>query len=89
MDRAKSLIGGQRSDDAFDVPPVTKMRDVSVISGCSRPRSGLDGRVIAIALNEVRSVRQGYAAVNERNVHSFTIDDVPFPDCRRASSTRR
>jgi len=89
MDGAESPVTDERGDDPFDVPPMAKMSDVADVSGGICSRRGLDGRFVAITLDELRCVGQGTAAMNEGNVHSPRIARHPFRDCRRASSTRR
>lgn len=65
MDCAVHFVAAERRNDAFDLPPMTKSDDITLVAAALGPHGRLEAGIIAIAFDEVRCVCERHAAVDE------------------------
>lgn len=80
MDGPADLFAGQSCDHPFDLPPVTKARDIAEIAAALGPRGGLESGVVAETLDQLVGVGEREAAMDEGRVH--VRDRKPRPVSR-------
>jgi len=84
---ALNFVAAEARDHSLDLPPVAEARDIAVVSAPVGPGGGLEPGVIAVASDQVGSIRESHAAMDEGAVHGATIVAAAFRDCRQMSST--
>ena len=67
------FVAAQRGDHALDVTPVTEAEDVAVATALLGTGGGLEARIVAIALDQVRRVGESDATVDEGRVHGCAL----------------
>lgn len=87
VDCPEDVLTAERSDDPLNLPPVTKTRDVAVVAAAFSTYRGLESGIVAVALDQVGSVGQRDAAMDEGAIHGALLSGFAFPDCGRSSST--
>lgn len=75
MDRTDRFVAAEGRDDPLDLSPVAKPREIAVVAAALGPRRRLEARVVAIAVDEIRSVRKRQTAMDEYAFHGrgFTL----------------
>jgi hypothetical protein len=73
VDRPAHFIGAEHSDDPLDLPPVAEARDIAVVAAALGARRGLEARIVAEPVDEVRCIVQRHAAMDEGSVHGASL----------------
>ena len=89
MDCPDYFVAAQRRDDAFNLPPVAKARDIAVVAAAFGAHCGLEPSVVAVAFDQVGGIGESDPAVDEWAIHALIASRAAFPDCGRLSSTSR
>jgi hypothetical protein len=66
---AANFLFGQGDDHPFDLPPVAKAQDVTLVPACFGARRGLEPGVVALGLEQQCGIGQRTAAIDEGRVH--------------------
>ena len=74
---------------ALDLTPVAEADDIAVVAAALGPRGGFESGIVAIAGDEIGSVGEREASMDERRDHGRSIARSPFRDCRQIPSTPR
>jgi hypothetical protein len=69
VDGTDHFVAAERSDHAFDLPPVTETRDVAIVAASLGTRRGLEAGVVAEPLDQIGGIGERYASMDERSVH--------------------
>ena len=79
MDCPEDVLTTERSDDPLYLPPVAKTRHVAIVAAALSTCRGLEPGVVAVALDQVGSVRQRDAAMDEGALHGACLAPSRFP----------
>jgi hypothetical protein len=82
VDDADNLVAAQRGDDALDLTPVAEARDIAVVAAPLRPRRRLVAGVVAITRDQIGSVVERRAAVDEGRNHDGRHTPAPVSRLR-------
>ena len=89
VDGPANLVAAQRRDHPLDMPPVTEAGNIAVIPAPLGAHRSFQRRIVPEAVDEVGSVGERNAAVDEGSVHALDYIAAPFRDCGQSSSTGR
>jgi len=56
MNGAAHFVAAQGRDHPLDLPPVAEARDIAVVAAAFRPDRRLETGIVAIALDQLRSI---------------------------------
>src|SRR5689334_20782786 len=77
VNRADDLVAAQGRYDALDLPPMAESSHIPVISAPLGPGRGLEGSIVSVSLDEVRSIGERHTAVNEEHVVHQHASNAP------------
>jgi len=77
VDSAANFVAAQGRDHALDLAPVAKVSDIADVAAPLGARRRFKPGVVAEALDQLGSVGQCKAAVNEGAVHGFCLKPKP------------
>jgi hypothetical protein len=78
VDRSGHFIAAQGGDHALYVPPMAEARDIAVVAAPFRARRRFESGIVTETVDEVGSIGERQAAMDERTVHSGRLTKRRF-----------
>src|SRR4051794_7316028 len=73
------FVAAERRDHSFDLPPMAEAGDIAVVAAALRAHRRLEPGVVAITRDQVRSVVQRHAPMDEGVFHARFLARPRFP----------